>query len=941
MMSKEIGSLGVAAIRASKVKLRDISNNLANAQSIGFKKSDVNLIEGSAETYRAASKPEGRRGGINPQELGSGPQVGSIKKIFTQGDQISTGGPLDFMISGGNSFFCVENSASGMQMLTKNGRFGFDDDGQLVDGNGNRVLGRNLDPATGKMGDIDYLKAPPQTIQGSATTEIKVEGLLNTQKRSRSQEIRADSATKAWEIFSGGENFGKMKAAVINGSGKRADYADGYYHQSTRIATDVGSFDIASPTQIDLTAAVAISPDFMHGFKAGNEVQILDKAAGHSATAKIHSIAGNIITLDRPLNAGGLSFVTNLTDITVVNAEQTSSKIGSSGGKYFNDVLDSQVSLVDDQGRLIANFFRTPKEPQGYQRGSVKENIATPRDIMIGSGEFSSMGELKNLILQALADENLTYVAGTNTKATGTIDNFGAMSFSGSGLASTFHLVVNADNTEMRKRLGTLACDPLQNANTQAVLGTNGMVKDPAAGTAFTASRAGNSSEVWYMSDVKNYGYSSTNPSTEYGHAVGLHLSSKNNPTSYGVLTVSIENALGQTVSQQIKCVPRNPDSEKLEFSTMGQLASLVDNLLKSPQFSTKLDGNGNLIADSSATCTMLDGRLSATTTEGIFNKLTIKPENTDIDPATGVIRTDDATFGSILGAFYEGINGSFGCSNKMVEADALAKATAYDSQGNSFDTITYIVQDRSLGEESQSIEFKTQVSANVNSNYEVTLTDGKDKEAFVNSFNRIADNIESRGVLGFTKGGSVYSTGQNGDARYRDSFNLELTPYIDNQTAEKINIKIDFSKMVCGAGLQKVEAERKDGYPPGELELLRGDSHSGAIQAKYSNGKEITACKIGIKTIRNPEGLEKVGQAYYRQTTNSQERNQIETVDAESEAAGRMQPKIIAGALEASNVEMIEELTNMMEVHRFTSASGKIISTGDEILQEIINLKR
>jgi flagellar basal-body rod protein FlgG len=96
--------------------LQNSANNLANVQTSGFKKSDVNSVE---------SKTGGTR-------------VNSISKVNTQGGLIPTNNPLDLAING-NGFFQVANPNGGTS-FTRSGSFNLNGAGQVVDSSGNALI---------------------------------------------------------------------------------------------------------------------------------------------------------------------------------------------------------------------------------------------------------------------------------------------------------------------------------------------------------------------------------------------------------------------------------------------------------------------------------------------------------------------------------------------------------------------------------------------------------------------------------------------------------------------------------------------------------------------------------------------------------------------------------------------------------------------------------
>ncbi|SFA77537.1 flagellar hook protein FlgE [Lentibacillus halodurans] len=91
---------------------------------------------------------------------------------------------------------------------------------------------------------------------------------------------------------------------------------------------------------------------------------------------------------------------------------------------------------------------------------------------------------------------------------------------------------------------------------------------------------------------------------------------------------------------------------------------------------------------------------------------------------------------------------------------------------------------------------------------------------------------------------------------------------------------------------------------------------------------------QIQIAVFSNPAGLEKDGGSLYLESNNSGVPN---LTDPETDGAAT----IVSGALEMSNVDLAEEFTEMITAQRGFQANTRIITTSDEILQELVNLKR
>ncbi len=143
-----------------------------------------------------------------------------------------------------------------------------------------------------------------------------------------------------------------------------------------------------------------------------------------------------------------------------------------------------------------------------------------------------------------------------------------------------------------------------------------------------------------------------------------------------------------------------------------------------------------------------------------------------------------------------------------------------------------------------------------------------------------------------------------------------------------------DFSKLTqYGAEESTVKATSQDGYAAGTLKSVSIDQ-SGVIIGTFTNGKNQTLAQVALAVFNNPGGLNKVGDSMFSQSNNSGE-PQI----GSSETGGR--GKFTPGSLEMSNVDLAQEFSEMIVTQRGFQANSKIITTSDEMLQELANLKR
>ncbi|SDC84842.1 flagellar hook protein FlgE [Sanguibacter gelidistatuariae] len=145
--------------------------------------------------------------------------------------------------------------------------------------------------------------------------------------------------------------------------------------------------------------------------------------------------------------------------------------------------------------------------------------------------------------------------------------------------------------------------------------------------------------------------------------------------------------------------------------------------------------------------------------------------------------------------------------------------------------------------------------------------------------------------------------------------------------------VAVDLSTVTGFAKLSTVEAASKDGQAAGTLQSFTINP-DGTIIGAFSNGMKSAVGRIALSTFANPVGLEKVGGSLYTTSVNSGE-PQVGTAGAGGRGA------LVGGALEMSNVDLSSEFTNLIIAQRGFQANSRVITTSDELLQELVNLKR
>jgi flagellar hook protein FlgE len=143
-------SAAVTGLRGHQLKLDVIGNNIANVNTTAFKKSQARFEDLLSQTIQGATGPLDR-GGINPSQVGLGMRVSTIVDMHLQGAITTTDRVTDLAIEG-QGFFVVTDG-TGQQFYTRDGSFGLDANGNMVNNNGFMLVGIDGNPINIPLGD--------------------------------------------------------------------------------------------------------------------------------------------------------------------------------------------------------------------------------------------------------------------------------------------------------------------------------------------------------------------------------------------------------------------------------------------------------------------------------------------------------------------------------------------------------------------------------------------------------------------------------------------------------------------------------------------------------------------------------------------------------------------------------------------------------------------
>lgn len=151
---------------------------------------------------------------------------------------------------------------------------------------------------------------------------------------------------------------------------------------------------------------------------------------------------------------------------------------------------------------------------------------------------------------------------------------------------------------------------------------------------------------------------------------------------------------------------------------------------------------------------------------------------------------------------------------------------------------------------------------------------------------------------------------------------------------AANTEFSLDFTDLSQLAMDSDASVTSQDGLSAGSFTSFHVTPTTGEVYGLYSNGMQLLLGQVAVADFVNPAGLERVGQNMYEVGLNSGE-----PVVGAPGTGGR--GGVVGGYLEASNVDLAQEFTNMILAQRGFQASSRVITTSDEMLQELVNIKR
>jgi flagellar hook protein FlgE len=412
-------TIGVSGLRANSEALNVTGDNIANVNTVGFKKSRAVFADMLTSTNQVVNLGQ------------AGTKLSHVEQLWAQGALITTDSPTDLAISG-EGFFVLSGTTQGVEgrFFTRAGQFHFDNTGTLVNLDGLKLQGY-LVGDDGTMGSkIEDIKVSKGTIAGIATTKVLVGANLNSDETikaawdptnpsstsnfahnvtvydslGRSHEVTTyyrKSASNAWEwhaMVDGGDlTGGTAGTATEIASGTLTFTTAGALDQETNAAVAVNFVDATPAQQISFDFGTSITGDGGTGLdgttqfankSAHVKLQQNGYGAGTVTGIQIDSdgtisgvfsngqqrLLGQVVTANFPDNSGLTTLSNNIWTQTPKSGEALIGAADAGGrGQIISGSLEqSNVDLGTEFVNLIA-----------YQRGfQANSRVITTSDEM-------------------------------------------------------------------------------------------------------------------------------------------------------------------------------------------------------------------------------------------------------------------------------------------------------------------------------------------------------------------------------------------------------------------------------------------------------------------------------------------------------------------------------------------------------------------------------
>ncbi|WP_022850997.1 flagellar hook-basal body complex protein [Limisalsivibrio acetivorans] len=922
-----------------------IGNNISNVNTTGFKGGRAIFQSLLSQTLTGGKAPTDNNGGINPRQVGLGGYLAAVDNIFEPGTLSTTSKTTDLAIQG-DGFFVVRGEGANEMYYSRAGDFNFDRHGTLVTPAGYTVQGWMADPATGEVQDSTevsdiVIDANYQTVQANPTSEVSMNAVLNTQADPSILEYPSllHTANTANDVFS-----------IFSTNGIKMDLVD---NEPVRIKahgteiTDMGFMyndsDVNLNLEVDSSLLMYVNGNpetltYGTDFKTMGQLRtriedLMEGAAGNNAVANnfVETTVGG--TFDETMvSASSHGAVTDNWTIQIDPADPTRYTVtGATEGLIGTGIVGQDFSPMNPAtdrpyvtipgaawggswaaGETIT-FDTTAAAGTDFNvditNGTFKITRETDNGVDVQVNSFSGSPYL-SVIMQSLSgtyNEISTSRSSDNMFFEDTV--YAGRDFSTlSEMAASIEQAI--DGNVLRASDFAVQFDEDKGRFEYQNLGTY----DSATGTVSGMDLSG------FMVDKAYSGSVFENNMIPSG-SMSLGPSDPDNDPGF------IEaNDFGY--SEEFYRYAKGEDELTNLYTSSGESLGLDDTAIL--QFNASVGGDsipgtGTIPADGKTLDDMRKmmadymGYPSATESQ-------LAKYMGDIEENSGKLQVtgEDGEPNEIDWMKFEVVGG--GDYAKFY--DYFEYQTLQSADGGSLNTSQTIYDAQG---ESHVLKYEYTLEDSTNNIWKLNI-EAADPNANV-SFNQTGgDEI----LLHFNADGSFNYVTSTAGTRMADlTFNYDTANGAGTISDIEMNLGTpsQYDGIYISAEQSSVSSTEQDGYSVGQLEQTLFNP-AGEIVGYYTNGNVRTLAQVSLAIFTNPQGLMKVGDTVFAETGNSGEA-----------AIGKPQTSfrgdIASGALENSNVDLSREFVSMITTQRGYQANSRVVTTSDEMLQELLTLKR
>ena len=876
---------GISGMKVNQTKLDVIGNNISNVNTTAFKSSRARFSDTLNQSVSDAMAPTNSQGGINASQVGLGVQLASIDSVMTQGNIQTTGRQLDVAIDGDGFFMVSKGSAiygnslevthragshnvteqsltnSGVEMMyTRDGSFILDEQGNLLTGDGFRIMGYSL------TNDDSA-----QSATGLSANTVTAAGF--------SFRFGPGSQLNGYKVVLGAIGPGTVTTAEINKEEKTIVLNGDFSDTGSLTAAQVESALNKGLSSAGISQEMYVSGKATTFQNLGSESVV----GGSDALApKAVTIGGYTVQLDEGSELNEYSFEIGeiSTDPLEVKVERGSKKIVINGdflNRSFNaeDLQDELNNVLNEAGfkqsAKITGTMATLSNIKGNSDSSGQKNKGAEIDYSTTSGAVAnSVG-------------GFTFSGFTNGELNDYKISIGEYS-EGTTLSVVVEkgsIVINGDFTSTP---ASFTDSKLEN-KLKIALKAAGIKTEVSVNGSINSNAISNQAEI-------SEGITEASPKS-------LNIANLTVELPKGEALNNLEFAITDINQAQLEVIYTPGDDSKGE--------------------APKLEIKGDFTK-----------KVSARNLQDTINAELAKKGLTDKEV------TVSGTSKAYTGLTSDNIEG--GEEDKSPSSVNVGGVSLTFTEGSAFNGYKFQLGNISAG---------TKAAVDISSTNKTITINGD----FVTSNAITAKNIqdaltralETKGIdQGITVSGTPIELGSGGvvsDETYGG------TP-VESLTEDGSVNFVDASKdlKAYDGQLKTLKIPDKVKFPGTDTELSVKTytiSENGVINGVLEDGRVAALGQIAMANFKNPEGLTKLGGNLYSASVNSGEsiiKSGVGTLgDDNSQGYGDN----LQGMLEMSNVDLSEQFTDMIVSNRAFQAAGKMITTGDEILQDIINLKR